>query len=151
MDWKIPVPLFGFTWSKARTAGAVGKGLQSPTELLKQQQEFIDRFRYKATKASAVQSRIKMLEKMELIELPEEPGKDIRIKLDAGTKLCRSVMKLDNISIGPQEKPLFVQEGKIEVEWGDKVGIIGSNGMGKSTLLKSILGNMPLLKGKDRR
>jgi len=115
---------------------------------LKQQQEFIDRFRYKATKASAVQSRIKMLEKMELIELPEEPGKDIRIKLDAGTKLCRSVMKLDNISIGPQEKPLFVQEGKIEVEWGDKVGIIGSNGMGKSTLLKSILGNMPLLKGK---
>ena len=115
---------------------------------LKQQQEFIDRFRYKATKASAVQSRIKMLEKMELIELPEEPGKDIRIKLDAGTKLCRSVLKLDNISIGPKEKPLFSQEGKIEVEWGDKIGIIGNNGMGKSTLLKSILGREPLLKGK---
>ncbi len=115
---------------------------------LKQQQEFIDRFRYKATKASAVQSRIKMLEKMDLIELPEEPGKNIRIKLDAGTKLCRCVMKLDNISIGPEEKPLFAQEGKIEVEWGDKIGIIGNNGMGKSTLLKSILNKMPPLKGK---
>lgn len=115
---------------------------------LKQQQEFIDRFRYKATKASAVQSRIKMLEKMDLIELPEEPGKDIRIKLEAGKKLCRSVMKLDSVSIGPEGKPLFTQEGKIEVEWGDKVGIIGNNGMGKSTLLKSILGKMPLLKGK---
>lgn len=115
---------------------------------LKQQQEFIDRFRYKATKASAVQSRIKMLEKIDLIELPQDRTKDIRIKFDAGIKLCRSVMKLDNISVGPENKPLFEQEGRIEVEWGDKVGIIGNNGMGKSTLLKSILGRIPLLKGK---
>ena len=115
---------------------------------LKQQQEFIDRFRYKATKAASVQSRIKMLDKIEKIELPKEPGSEIRIKLDAGTKLCRSVLKLDSVSIGPQEKPLFSQEGKIEVEWGDKVGIIGNNGMGKSTLLKSIMGKIPLLKGK---
>ncbi len=115
---------------------------------LKEQQEFIDRFRYKATKASAVQSRIKMLDKMDKIELPKEAGKDIRIRFEAGSKLCRSVLKLDNISIGPEDKPLFSLDGKIEVEWGNKIGIIGSNGMGKSTLLKSILGKMPLLKGK---
>jgi len=115
---------------------------------LKQQQEFIDRFRYKATKAASVQSRIKMLDKIERIEQPRDPGSEIRIKLDAGTRLCRSVVKLDNIGIGPQDKPLFAQEGKIEVEWGDKIGIIGNNGMGKSTLLKSILGDIPLLKGK---
>jgi ATP-binding cassette subfamily F protein 3 len=115
---------------------------------LKEQQEFIDRFRYKATKASAVQSRIKMLEKMDKIELPKDAAKDIKIRFDAGSKLCRSVLKLDNISIGPRELPLFSLEGKLEVEWGNKIGIIGSNGMGKSTLLKSILGKMPILKGK---
>ncbi|UMX48170.1 MAG: ATP-binding cassette domain-containing protein [Candidatus Nealsonbacteria bacterium DGGOD1a] len=115
---------------------------------LKEQQEFIDRFRYKATKASAVQSRIKMLEKMDKIELPKETAKDIKIRFDAGGKLCRSVLKFDGISIGPEEKPLFSLGGKLEVEWGDKVGIIGNNGMGKSTLLKSVLGKMPLLKGK---
>lgn len=115
---------------------------------LKQQQEFIDRFRYKATKAASVQSRIKMLEKIERIELPKEEAKDIKIRFDAGSKLCRSVLKLDNISIGPENKPLFSLEGKVEVEWGNKVGIIGNNGMGKSTLLKSVLGKMPLLKGK---
>jgi len=115
---------------------------------LKEQQEFIDRFRYKATKAASVQSRIKMLDKIERIELPKEPGNEIRIRFDAGSKLCRSVLKLDGISIGPRDKPLFSLEGKLEVEWGDKVGIIGNNGMGKSTLLKSMLGKMPLLKGK---
>ena len=115
---------------------------------LKQQQEYIDRFRYKATKAASVQSRIKMLEKIKKIELPKEEAKDIRIKLEAGTKLCRSVVKLDSISIGPKDKPLFALDGKLEVEWGDKVGIIGNNGMGKSTLLKTIMDKLPLLKGK---
>jgi ATP-binding cassette subfamily F protein 3 len=124
------------------------KDYKTQQHYLKEQQEFIDRFRYKATKASAVQSRIKMLEKMDKIELPREAAKDIKIRFDAGGKLCRSVLKLDNISIGPEEKPLFSLDGKLEVEWGDKIGIIGNNGMGKSTLLKSILGKMPLLKGK---
>jgi len=115
---------------------------------LKEQQEYIDRFRYKATKAAGVQSRIKQLEKMEKIELPREAAKDIKIKLDAGIRRCRAVLKIDGITIGPKDKSLFSLDGKLEVEWGDKVGIIGANGMGKSTLLKTILGKMPPAKGK---
>ena len=99
-------------------------------------------------RAAGVQSRIKQLEKMEKIELPREAAKDIKIKLDAGIRRCRAVLKIDGITIGPKDKSLFSLDGKLEVEWGDKVGIIGANGMGKSTLLKTILGKMPPAKGK---
>ncbi len=145
---KYPCRYSDYVIEKEVRRAALEKNYKVQQKYLKQQQEFIDRFRYKATKASAVQSRIKMLEKIEKIELPEEEAKDIRVRLDAGTKLCRSVIKLDSIKIGPEDKPLFLLDGKIEVEWGDKIGIIGNNGTGKSTLLKSILGRMPLLKGK---
>jgi ATP-binding cassette subfamily F protein 3 len=132
---------------QARRA-ALEKNYKIQQKYLKEQQEYIDRFRYKATKAAGVQSRIKQLEKIERIELPKEEAQDIRIKLNAGAKLCRSVMKLDGVAIGPKDKPLFSLDGKLEVEWGDKIGIIGNNGMGKSTLLKTILNKMPPLKGK---
>lgn len=132
---------------QARRA-ALEKSYKIQQKYLKEQQEYIDRFRYKATKAAGVQSRIKQLEKIVKIELPKEEAQDIRIKLDAGTKLCRSVLKLDGIAIGPKDKPLFSLDGKLEVEWGDKIGIIGNNGMGKSTLLKTILDRIPPLKGK---
>ncbi len=132
---------------QARRA-SLEKNYKVQQKYLKEQQEYIDRFRYKATKAAGVQSRIKQLEKIEKIELPKEQAQDIKIRFDAGAKLCRSVLKLDSISIGPKDSPLFSLDGKLEVEWGDKVGIIGNNGIGKSTLLKSVLGKMPLLKGK---
>ncbi len=133
---------------KAARWAALEKRYKIQQKYLKEQQSYIDRFRYKATKAAGVQSRIKMLDKIEKIEPPKEEAQDIRIKLDAGTKLCRSVLKIDNISIGPQNLPLFSLDGRLEVEWGDKVGIIGNNGQGKSTFLKTIIGQMPLLKGK---
>lgn len=127
---------------------ALEKKYKVQQKYLKEQQAYIDRFRYKATKAASVQSRIKMLAKIEKIELPREEAKDIKIKLDPGIRLCRSVVKIDGVCVGPKDSPLFSLDGKLEVEWGNKVGIIGNNGMGKSTLLKTILGQMPPLKGK---
>lgn len=132
---------------QARRA-ALEKKYHIQQKYLKEQQEYIDRFRYKATKAAGVQSRIKQLAKIEKIELPKEQAKDIKIKLDSGTRLCRRVLKLDGIAIGCEDNILFSLDGNLEVEWGDKVGIIGANGMGKSTLLKSILGRTKTLKGK---
>jgi ATP-binding cassette subfamily F protein 3 len=143
-----------YVLEKAVRRAALEKAYNTQQKYLKEQQEYIDRFRYKATKAAGVQSRIKMLEKIEKIELPKEAAQDIRVKLDAGTKLCRGVLKIDSIAIGPKDQTLFSLDGKVEVEWGDKIGIIGNNGQGKSTLLKTILEKMPLLKGKivlDRR
>lgn len=114
---------------------------------LKQQEEFINKFRYKATRAASVQSRIKMLEKIERIEPPKKDVSDIKVNLNAGRKVCTKVLELNRVAVGTGNSPLFSIGEKIEVGWGDKIGIIGSNGAGKSTLLKTILNKESLIKG----
>lgn len=113
---------------------------------LKEQQEFINKFKYKASTASRVQSRMKQLDKLELKELPKS-YKDIRIGFDKVEKVCTRVMRMDSVKIGPKGKVLFSAPGKVEVFWGNKIGIIGRNGFGKSTLLKTILDRQALAGG----
>lgn len=115
---------------------------------LNKQQEFIERFRYKATKARAVQSRIKLLDKMEKIEEPEEASKKIRINLNFGKALPQKVAAIEDLFFGIKEYPLAIMEGSWEIWKEDKIGIIGANGAGKSTLLKTILGKIKPLDGK---
>lgn len=114
---------------------------------LAKQQKFIDRFRYKATKARAVQSRIKMLEKIEKINPPEKNAKKIRIKLNIPQKLPRKVLEFENLFVGNDEFPLAVFEGNWAVEKTDKIGVIGPNGAGKSTFLKTLIGKNKILEG----
>ncbi len=123
------------------------KNYKLQQKYLKEQEAFINRFRYKARLAASVQSRIKMLDKIERLEPPKGDVSDIKIGLDAGRKVCTKVLELNRISVGTGG-PLFSSSEKIEVNWGDKIGIIGSNGAGKSTLLKTILNKQELLKGK---
>jgi ATP-binding cassette subfamily F protein 3 len=114
---------------------------------LKEQEAFINKFRAKATKAASVQSRIKMLDRIERLEPPKKDVSDIKVSLDAGRKVCYKVMEISRLSVGAEGRPLFRLDGKIEVDWGDKIGIIGNNGTGKSTLLKTILSRQDLIKG----
>ena len=104
----------------------------------KKQQVFIDRFRYKATKARAVQNRIKQLDRIERVE-KISMTKNIKIGFNAKEKTCAHPLEINNLTIGKKESPLFRIADKITVDWGDKIGIIGQNGIGKSTLLKNIL------------
>lgn len=107
-------------------------------EKIKQTQRFIERFRYKATKARQVQSRIKMLEKMEFIEpekdeeqiaffFPESyPSGKVLVNINSLTKSYGNNIVLDSINL--------------IIERGDKIAILGPNGTGKSTLLKILAG-----------
>lgn len=113
---------------------------------LKEQEDYINRFRAKATKAAGVQSRIKQLAKIEIKEVPAD-YRDIRISFDKVEKSCTRVLKMDSVKIGAGGKLLFSIPQKIEVLWGSKVGIIGKNGSGKSTLLKCILKKQELMGG----
>ena len=112
----------------------------------KQTQEFIDRFRYKATKAKQVQSRIKQLEKMEEIELDEEQS-EISFSFPPPERSGQVVLKLRDLVKNYDENTVF--DGiDYEIERGDKIAVVGPNGAGKSTLIRILAGIEPITDGK---
>lgn len=114
---------------------------------IQQTQEFIDRFRYKASKASQVQSRVKQLEKMDRIELEEEQSK-VSFRFPEPPRSGQVVMKLENLHKSYDDTQVF--EGiDYEIERGDKIAVVGPNGAGKSTLIRILAGNEPF-QGGDR-
>lgn len=115
---------------------------------LGKQNEFIERFRYKATKARAVQSRIKMLDKLDKIEEPKENRKKVKIRFNISKRLPQKVLEFEDLFIGGKNFPLAVFEGKWIVEKDNKIGIIGPNGAGKSTFLKTLIGKNKSIEGK---
>ena len=132
---------------KKRREGEEAK-YKKQEKYLGKQQQFIDRFRAKATKARAVQSRIKMLDKIEKVEGPQEDKKKIRVKFDEFPRLPHKVLEIENLLIGKKETPLATFKGKWEIEKEDKIGIIGPNGAGKSTFLKTLIGEKKVPLGK---
>ncbi|MEW6509675.1 MAG: ABC-F family ATP-binding cassette domain-containing protein [Bacteroidota bacterium] len=109
---------------------------------IKQTEQFIERFRYKATKARQVQSRIRQLEKLELIELEDEES-EIHFSFPPAPPSGRTAMELRGIS--KSYGPLKVFEGvDFDIDRGDRVAFVGANGAGKSTLARIIAGVEPV-------
>jgi ATP-binding cassette, subfamily F, member 3 len=109
---------------------------------------FADKFRYKATKAAQVQSRLKDLERMERIEIPPE-AKPIRLRFPEGPRTGRLVLELSNISAGYDQTPVFSGLNYI-LEKGERVALVGPNGAGKSTLMKILAGRLPVFEGQRK-
>ncbi|PYV14628.1 MAG: ABC transporter ATP-binding protein, partial [Acidobacteria bacterium] len=107
---------------------------------------FADRFRYKATKAAQVQSRLKDLERMEKIELPSE-AKPIRIRFPEGPRTGRVVLELRGVAAGYGDATVF-RDLDLILEKGERVALVGPNGAGKSTLMKILAGRLPLRAGR---
>jgi ATP-binding cassette subfamily F protein 3 len=97
-------------------------------------QEFIDRFRYKATKAAQVQSRVKMLEKVERIEVPPD-RKRIHFQFPAAPKSGRTVLNLKGARKVYGDK-VVLDSVDLLIERGDRIALVGHNGAGKSTLMR---------------
>ncbi|MFZ0454639.1 MAG: ATP-binding cassette domain-containing protein, partial [Ignavibacteriaceae bacterium] len=113
---------------------------------IKETEKFIERFRYKATKAKQVQSRIKQLEKIEIIELPENKS-DISIRFPDPQVSGKINIELDAISKSYGPKKIF--EGlDFSVNRGEKIAFVGTNGAGKTTLAKIIAGEIGYNSGK---
>lgn len=99
--------------------------------------EFINKFRSKATKAKQVQSKIKMLDKLEKIEAVEKFTPKIRFNFNILQQSGKSVAVIDNISKSYGDLTIF-KNSSATIERGDKIGLIGINGKGKSTLLRMV-------------
>ncbi len=111
-------------------------------------QKFIDRFRYKATKAKQAQSRIKMLEKLKSIEPLKGPGR-WRFEFLEPEKIPQHLIFAEGLACGYDDKPIL-KNVKVKVEPQDRIGILGVNGAGKSTLIKTLIGELPKISGEIR-
>ncbi|MFH0895130.1 MAG: ATP-binding cassette domain-containing protein [Bacteroidota bacterium] len=103
-------------------------------------EKFIERFRYKATKAVQVQSRIKMLDKLDRVEVDEEDTTTIHIQFPPAPRSGKVVVESEGASKKYGEK-LILKDLDFHIVAGEKIAFVGRNGEGKTTLVKMITGN----------
>ena len=104
---------------------------------------FIDRFRYKASKARQVQSRIKQLDKLDRVVVPQSKSKALKFRFPPPPRSGREVLRLDGVA--KRYGDLTVYESlDLTLERGQKIALVGPNGAGKSTLLKILAGVLPV-------
>jgi len=106
---------------------------------LERQQAFVDRFRASATRSTQAKSREKQLDKIELIEEPDDEEKTLKFKFPEAVRSGRDIVAVKDLMHGYGDNVLLV-DANLSLERGDKVAILGPNGSGKSTLLRLIAG-----------
>lgn len=111
-------------------------------------QKFIDRFKAKATKARQAQSRIKQLEKMQLLA-PAHVDTPFTFSFREPTKMSSPLLTLDQAEIGYPGKSI-ASKINLQITPSSRIGLLGMNGAGKSTLIKSLVGDLALLNGQRK-
>lgn len=130
-----------FLKAKVERDDLISRQAANQDQYIKEQEKFINRFKAKASKAKAVQSRVKMVEKIEKIEVIQEDKSNLKIDFKVGKQSGKVVMDLKGITQGFGDKLLFDRVER-EIVRGDKIALIGANGTGKSTFLSIIAGEI---------
>ena len=127
-----------YTETREKEIEALEKAAKRQQEEMEKTEEFIERFRYKATKAKQVQSRIKMMEKTEIIEIPGHLKK-LHFSFPPCPHSGNDVMVVENLSKSYGDTSIYSNFSFL-VEKGERLAITGRNGAGKSTLLRILAG-----------
>lgn len=114
---------------------------ENQQQQIAQIERFIERFRYKATKARQVQSRLKMLEKMDRVEIDDYDTSSISFKFPPAPHSGRMVVDAKQLSLG-YETLNVLNKIDFHIERGERVAFVGRNGEGKSTMVKAIVGEL---------
>ncbi|MBR5856768.1 MAG: ABC-F family ATP-binding cassette domain-containing protein [Bacteroidales bacterium] len=110
---------------------------ENQQRMIEKTEEFIERFRYKATKSNQVQSRIKQLDKLDRIEIDEEDKSALSVKFPPAPRAGQIVFKSSDATIGYGSK-VVIDNVNVTIERGEKIAFVGRNGEGKTTLMKII-------------
>lgn len=117
------------------------KQWEEQQKMIQETKDFIERFKGTYSKTFQVQSRVKMLEKLELIEVDEEDTSALRLKFPPSPRSGQYPVVMDGVGKAFGEKKIF-SGVSLTIERGDKVAFVGRNGEGKSTLVKCIMGQL---------
>ncbi len=139
-DYKVPYDEYVVLRKERREQQL--RAYENQQKEIKEAEDFIERFRYKATKAVQVQSRIKQLEKIVPVEIDEEDNSALHLKFPPAVRsgdypvICEDVKKAYGNHV-------VFHDVNLTIHRGDKVAFVGKNGEGKSTLVKCIMGEIP--------
>ncbi len=137
-----------FVTEKAARVELQRAAFKNQQDQIKQTERFIERFRYKATKARQVQSRIKQLEKLDLVEIEDEENQ-IQFSFPPAPASGRVVMELRHLSKSYGTNKIF-HAIDFDIDRGDRIAFVGVNGAGKSTLSRIIAGVEPFDAGERK-
>jgi ATP-binding cassette subfamily F protein 3 len=145
---------FAGTWhqwrrEQAAREMALGKAIDKQQAEIERMERFIERFRYKATKAKQAQSRVKKLAKIERIERDPRDGKGLEFAFSAPERSGRVTFELldGRIEVGDAHIVLL-EHVELWLERGEHVSLVGPNGTGKTTLIETLAGRRPLAAGR---
>ncbi|GAA4840640.1 ABC-F family ATP-binding cassette domain-containing protein [Algivirga pacifica] len=138
-----------FLKERAQRMEVQQNAFENQQQKIKQTEQFITRFRAKATKARQVQSKVKMLEKMDLVDEVQDDNPEFDLDFTFQQESGKVVSELVNVTKAYGENLIF-KDSTLKIMRGDKIAFIGANGKGKSTMLRVIAGTEPIQQGESK-
>jgi ATP-binding cassette subfamily F protein 3 len=143
----FPGPWHAWRRELAAREIALGKAIEKQQREIDRMERFVERFRYKATKARQAQSRVKALEKIERIERDPRDTRSLGFSFGSAERTGRVVLELEDARLEVPGRTLL-EDGQLWLERGEHVSLVGPNGVGKTTLIEAIAERRPLDGGR---